>query len=154
MTSSKTQRAVALHDGGSACSQAVFVPFAEALGMDERLAHKVSGGLGGGVGRCGHTCGAVTGGVLALSLAYGAETSGDQDAKLATYDIVAKFIRQIETKYGSVECRTLLEGADLWTQEGRDKVKAEGLNVKVCASIIADAAMLVEKLLPTEASHG
>ncbi len=122
--------------------------------MDERLAHKVSGGLGGGVGRCGHTCGAVTGGVLALSLAYGAETSGDQDAKLATYDIVAKFIQQIEAKYGSVECRTLLKGADLWTQEGRDKVKAEGLNVQVCGSIIADAAMLVEKLLPAEASHG
>jgi len=154
MTSSKTQRAVALHNGGSACPQAVFVPFAKDLGMDERLAHKVSGGLGGGVGRCGHVCGAVTGGVLALSMAYGAETGDDQDAKLATYDIVAKFIKQIEAKYGSVECRTLLKGADLWTQEGRDRVKAEGLNVQVCDNIIADAAMLVEKLLPAEAHHG
>ena len=122
--------------------------------MDERQAHKVSGGLGGGIGRLGRTCGAVTGGVLALSLAYGAENSGDQDAKLATYELSAKLIRELEKKYGTVECRELLHGADLWTQEGRDKVKAENLNVKVCDKIIADTVEIVERLLPRKTNHG
>ena len=150
----RAEKAIALHGGGSSCSQAVFAVFAEDLGMDERLAHKVSTGLGGGMGRMGLTCGAISGGVLALSLAYGSATGSDQEAKMKTYGIVAKFIAGIEAQYGSTQCRVLLGGADLRTEEGRAAVKAAGLSDKVCGRIVADAVKYVETLLPKGNNNG
>jgi len=150
----RTEKAVALHNGGSACSQAVFTVFAKDFGLDEGLAHKVSTGLGGGIGRLGLTCGAITGGILAISLAFGNETGADQDAKLKTYEVVSRFMLDMEARYGSTQCRTLLHGADLWTEEGKARVKAEGLSEKVCSRIIADVVNDVEALLAKGAQHG
>ena len=150
----RAEKATALHEGGSSCSQAVFAVFAEDFGMDESLAHKVSTGLGGGMGRMGLTCGAISGGVLALSLAYGNVTGADQEAKMKTYDIVSKFIDGMEAQYGSTQCRVLLGGADLRTEAGRTAVKAAGLSEKVCGRIVADAVRHVEALLPKGNNNG
>jgi Putative redox-active protein (C_GCAxxG_C_C). len=50
------------------CSQAVFIPVAEALGMDIDTAMKVSQHFRAGM-FTGSTCGAVTGAIMALGLA-------------------------------------------------------------------------------------
>lgn len=150
----RAERAVAVHGGGSSCSQAVFTVFTEDFDMDTKLAHRISTGFGGGMGRMGLTCGAITGGVLALSLAYGSEDGSDQDAKMKTYEAVSKFIAGMEAQYGSTQCRVLLGGADLWTEEGREAVKAAGLSDKVCNKIVADAVRHVEALLPEGKLHG
>ena len=150
----RVDKALALHHGGSSCSQAVFVPFAADFGLDEGLAHRLSGGLGGGIGRLGLTCGAITGGVLALGLIYASETGADQDAKMKTYEVVAKFVADMEAIHGSSQCRLLLEGADLWKAEDRDAVKAKGLDDRVCNVIIADAVRYVEGHLPKGKRNG
>lgn len=147
MHSEKAQKALALHAAGSACSQAVFTVFAKDFGLDEGLAHRLSGGLGGGIGRTGQTCGALSGGVLALSLAFGAASSADQDAKLKTYEVTKRFLDKMTARFGSTQCKVLLRGADLWTQSGRDKVKAEGLSDTVCNPLIAETVEYVEKAI-------
>ncbi|MGB4585646.1 MAG: C-GCAxxG-C-C family protein [Rectinemataceae bacterium] len=141
----RAEKAVALHNGGSSCSQAVFTVFADDFGLDEGLAHKLSTGLGGGIGRLGLSCGALTGGVLALSLAFGSATGADQDAKMKTYEVVSKFMADMEAKYHTTQCRVLLEGADLWTEAGRTEVKAKGLGEKVCNRMVAEAVDYVER---------
>lgn len=143
----RTDEAVALHVAGSACSQAVFTVFAEELGLEPSVAHRISGGFGGGIGRMGLTCGAVTGGIMALSLALGAADSADQDSKLELYQIVAEYIERLKAFKGSIECRVLLEGADLWTTEGRDTVKARQLSEKVCNPMIREAVKEAERIL-------
>lgn len=140
----RAEKAVALHKGGSSCSQAVFTVFAEDFGLNEELAHRLSTGLGGGIGRLGLSCGALTGGVLALSLAFGNSTGSDQDAKMKTYEIVKKFMADMEARHGSTQCRVLLEGADLWTEAGRAEVKAKNLGEKVCNTLVAEAVEYVE----------
>jgi C_GCAxxG_C_C family probable redox protein len=148
------EKAVALHRGGSACSQAVFTVLAEELGLDPRAAHKLSTGLGGGIGRLGLSCGAITGGVLALSLAFGSEDGADQDAKLDTYARVAAFVKAMEAKHGSSQCRVLLGGADLWTEEGRAAVKAGDYSDKVCNALVADVVEYVGKEIAEGKRHG
>lgn len=148
------EKAVALHRGGSACSQAVFTVLAEELGLDPRLAHKISTGLGGGIGRQGLSCGAITGGALALSLAFGNEDGADQEAKLDTYARVAALFRAMEARHGSSRCRALLGGADLWTEEGRAAVKAGGYSEKVCNALVADVVDYVEKEIAGGKRHG
>lgn len=147
-------KAVAMHKGGSSCSQAVFTVFAELLGMDPKQAHKLSTGLGGGVGRSGNICGAISGGVLALSLLYGSEDGADQEGKMKTYEAVKAYLDEMERRRGSTQCRTLLGGADLWTEAGRAKVKDEGLGDKVCNPLIQETAAYIEALLPEEHRHG
>jgi C_GCAxxG_C_C family probable redox protein len=150
----RAEKAVALHAAGSSCSQAAFTVFSEDLGIDSTLAHTLSTGFGGGLGRKGYVCGAVSGGVLALSMIYGSHTSGEQEKKSATYQEVARFIDEIEKKHGSSQCRTLLDGADLQTEEGKAKVKAEGLGAKVCNPLIVEVVEYIEKVLEREAKHG
>ena len=148
------EKAISLHSGGSSCSQAVFTVFDQGLGMDARQAHKLSTGLGGGMGRTGNICGAISGGVLALSLIYGSEVGGDQEGKMKTYEVVKTFLAQIEKRHNSTQCRALLGGADLWTEAGRAKVKDECLGTKVCNPLIAEVVDYIEPLLPKEFRHG
>ncbi|MCX7774523.1 MAG: C-GCAxxG-C-C family protein [Spirochaetaceae bacterium] len=143
----RTERAVALHKAGSACSQAVFAVFAEDLGLPESVAHRIAGGFGGGMGRQGLTCGAVTGGIMALSLALGGSASVDQDRKLELYGITRTFMEHMADFKGSTACRNLLEGVDLWTQEGRDAMAARGLADSVCNPMIERAVREVERIL-------
>ncbi len=143
----RAERAVALHKAGSACSQAVFSVFAEELGLDAQTAHRIAGGFGGGIGRQGLTCGAVTGGIMALSLALGASDSSDQETKLKLYQIVSDYMERLKGFKGSLECRALLEGADLWTQEGRDLIAARNLSERVCNPLVQRAVEEVETIL-------
>lgn len=139
--------AVSLHDEGLACSQAVLAPFARHLGMAPATANRIAAGLGGGIGRLGGPCGAISGGVLALSLAFGNETAGDQDAKTSNYRIVADFVRKMEGFAGAGDCRSLLGGLDLWKDEDRAAMKARGLGASVCGRIIAASVAEVERIL-------
>ena len=50
---------------GFNCSQSVLVAFAPELGLDADAALRVSAAFGGGMGRLGDTCGAVTGALMA-----------------------------------------------------------------------------------------
>lgn len=146
----KAEQAIAMHTGGSSCSQAVFSVFAADLGLDMATAHKLSTGLGGGMGRMGLTCGAISGGVLALSLRYGNPDATDQAAKMDTYERCSAFIQAMQNKFGATECRMLLNGADLWTEEGRAKVVEQNLADKVCNAMIAEAVNYLESVLHTE----
>ena len=137
----RVEKALTIHKSGSSCSQAVFTAFASDLGLDEGIAHRLSGGLGGGMGRLGYSCGAISGGVLALSMIYGSENGADQDAKMKTFSAM-------ESSHGSSQCRVLLEGADLWNPEDRLAMKAKGLSDKVCNALIADVVRYVEVHMP------
>ena len=84
--------AAAVFSQGFACSQAVVVAYASETGLDRDTALKVSAGFGGGMGRMGHTCGAVTGAYMVIGLKFGAVSGQDQDAKLRTYRLVREFM--------------------------------------------------------------
>lgn len=148
----KAEQAIAMHTSGSSCSQAVFSVFATDLRLDAAIAHKLSTGLGGGIGRIGLTCGALSGGILALSLKYGNPDATDQAAKLDTYERCSAFILAMQKKFGSTECKTLLNGADLWTEDGRNKVKEQDLTNKVCNAMIAEVVTYLETALQHEKS--
>jgi len=143
----RAEKAEALHASGCACSQAVFGAFAAEYGVDTGLAVRLSSGLGAGIGRLQLTCGAVSGGVLALGLALGNATGAEQDKKEAAYAAAREFVAAIEAEFGASGCRELLQGNDLQTAEGKERIKAAGLQQKVCAPIIRRSVELVEAAL-------
>ncbi len=109
-----SERAVARYDQHFNCAQSVFSAFASQLGMDESLMLKMASPFGGGVARRGQVCGALTGGLMALGLARGADTpAGKEEA----YRLGQDFLQRFEAIHKTILCRDLL-GYDISTAAG------------------------------------
>jgi C_GCAxxG_C_C family probable redox protein len=148
MTSTRSERALALFGEGCNCAQAVLGAFAPGLGMTEENALRVATGFGGGMGRTSGTCGAVTGACMALGLMRGMRKTGEAAAKEATYEAVQDFVQQFKEAHGSVACTELL-GVDLGTPEGRTTAKEQGLFAARCNGYVRDAVLILEDVSTT-----
>jgi C_GCAxxG_C_C family probable redox protein len=125
------------------CAQSVFVAFAPQLGMDEGQALKLASPFGGGVARRGQTCGAVTGALMALGLAQGADTpAGKED----TYRMGQEFLQRFESRHATILCRELID-CDISTPEGRQQAREKGAFTTLCPLFVRDAAEIVQAML-------
>ena len=141
-----TERATAAFDEGFSCSQAVFSAFAPEFGTDPEWALKVSGPFGGGMGRLGEVCGAVSGAFMAIGLRHGRVRADDLETKERAYALVQEFAERFIERHGTILCRGLL-GADIGTPEGKAQIEASGISAVVCPAAVRDAAEILEGLL-------
>jgi len=140
----RVEQAVDLfQNGGLNCSQAMLSVYGEKQGLDKSIAVKVASVLGGGMGRLGKTCGAVTGAFLALGLSYQLD---DPQARDKVYALVREFARRFESRNGSISCRDLL-GNDISTEVGADRIKELQLTKLLCPKYVKDAAEIMEEML-------
>jgi len=138
--------AVTRFQEGFSCSQAVFSPYAEAMGLDKDTALKIAGTFGGGMGRTGQTCGAVTGAIMALGLKYGATDPADKETKEQAYVQAQEFARRFQARNDGLSCKELL-GCDIGTTDGHNMARELNLYKTVCPKLVGDAAEIVEALL-------
>jgi C_GCAxxG_C_C family probable redox protein len=131
---------------GFSCSQAVFSPYAEAMGLDRDMALRIAGGFGGGMGRTGQTCGAVTGALMAIGLKYGTVDAADKQTKEKTYARVKEFSQRFTFRNGSTTCKDLL-GCDISTSSGHRAAQEQGLYKRICPKLVKDAAEIVGEML-------
>lgn len=129
--------------GAFDCSQAILAAWCEDYGLDTETALKLSCGLAAGMARLGHTCGAVTGAYLVISLKYGKHQPDDSDAKEKTFNLIQEFDKRFIEKHGSTNCRELL-GVDL--RYGDMKIAKEQVQNK-CHIFVRDAAEILESIL-------
>lgn len=142
----RVDRAVSIFKEGFLCSQAILSVYGDGLGLDRETALKLAAGFGGGMGRTGQTCGAVTGALMVIGLAVGHVTPEDKDGKARTYRAVEDFMRAFEARHDSVNCTELL-GCDLGDPEGYRKAKKSGLFFTVCPKFVESAARILERVL-------
>ena len=145
MTTSVDQ-AVTLFQQGFSCSQSVCAAYAPALGMPRELALKISAGFGGGMGRSGEACGAVTGAIMAIGLKSGPIETTDAAAKENTYALTHQLIEQFKNRHGTVSCCELL-GCDISQPEGLQHAREAQLFTKRCPQFVQDAAEIVAALI-------
>jgi C_GCAxxG_C_C family probable redox protein len=141
----KTETAVHLFQNGLNCAQAILTVFGEPYGVDEQLAKRLGRPLGGGLGRMGLTCGAITGATIVLGLTQRAGRD-ETEARTEVGPLVQEFIRRFEQYHGSSLCKDLL-GADMSTEAGAKKVKEEKLVAQVCPGVVRDAAEILTDIL-------
>ena len=130
-------------NSGFDCSQAILSTYCEDFGLDKETALKISCGLAVGMARLGHTCGAVSGAYLAISLKYGKCLLEDNAAKEKTFELIQEFDRRFIAKHGSTNCRDLV-GVDFLTG---DKEFAKQQVKKICPTLVKDAAEILEAIL-------
>ena len=142
---SKVDSVIETFKSGFNCCQSIISVYGPDLGLDKDLALLISSGFGGGLGRSGEVCGAVTGAIMVLGLKSGYTTFSDE-AKEEIYGIVRDYIARYKRKNNSILCRDLL-GVDMGTPEGRKLVHEKGLTATLCPKFIRDSAEILEEML-------
>ena len=136
--SERSDRGVELFKSGFNCAQAVVGAFAKELGLDEKTAMKVSAGFGGGVGRTGEICGALSGAAIVAGMLYGATEGSDAESKARTYEEIQRIIKLFKEKNIFVTCRELKDPP----ADGEMSYRR-----RPCAQLVEDAILITEKVL-------
>ena len=127
----KAEKAKKLYESGYNCSQAVFAAFCDELGINEETALKISSSFGGGMGKMGEVCGAVTGMFMAAGLKYGYTLPENPKEKMDYYAFVRELAGKFKEKNGTILCRELLVSG----------------TKKPCGELVKDAAEIFEEVL-------
>ena len=136
------------------CSQCVLKALQEHLQLSDGEAFRAASALAGGVARMGETCGALSGGIMAIGLAYGREKLEDTTrslgyAKAMTLSI--KLCERFEKEFGSVKCRDIQKSLfgrvfDLRNPRERGEfVRAGGY--EKCPEVVKNAARFAAELI-------
>lgn len=139
-------RALSDFKKGFSCSQSVLCAYAPRFGLSRALARKVAGAFGGGMGRMGSTCGAVTGAFMVIGLKYGVTKVEDLPNKEKAYALVKEFVRKFTSRHGSIICKDLL-GCDLSTPEGVKTAIEEKLFTTICPAFVRDTSKILDQIL-------
>lgn len=136
---------------GYSCAQSVVFSYADKLGISGDLALKMGTGFGGGMGRKQEVCGAITGGILVLNLLYGRGENDDKEKGDLNFAKVRELINKFEDKYGTNNCKKLLDGCELLTPEGQELFKSENLKEK-CFDCVTFAVNVLDEITEEKAT--
>lgn len=142
IAASRAEKARELYREGYNCAQAVALAFADLTGTDVETVKLASAPFGGGMGRLGEVCGAVSGMLMTLSFVRRRDTL-DAREKAALYNEERVIAERFRTRAGSILCRDLL-------MMRAGKKEGGGL---ACPDIVALAAEIIENEV-IAASHG
>jgi C_GCAxxG_C_C family probable redox protein len=107
---------------------------------------KIASSFGGGMGRSGEACGAVTGAIMAIGLKTGSIEAADTATKEHTYALTHQLIEQFKERHGTISCSELL-GCDIGQPEGLQHAREAQLFAQRCPLFVRDAAVIVSTLL-------
>jgi len=140
----KTEAAISLFNQGFNCAQSILATYGTDMGLDRDTALKLAGAFGGGIGKMGETCGAVTGAFMVIGLKCGA-TKPDTKAKMKAYELGSKFIKRFKARNNSILCSELL-GFQI-ASERKLKLRERDIIKSKCPKYVRDAAEIIEELL-------
>ncbi len=142
----KPDSAVECFTCGFNCAQAVLSTYAQNLGIDRTTALRISGPFGGGMGRMGEICGAVTGAFMTIGLKYSMTKEGEEELRNKGYELVRNFAEKFKIKNGSIKCKDLLQ-MDISTPEGYKLAAEKKLFRTVCPALVKDSASILEEIM-------
>ena len=145
----RVQKALELFNSGHNCAQAVFMAYADLLGLTDHQAAMVACGFGGGIGRLRQNCGAYSGMIMLCALMEGED--GDSAEKRAdTYARVQKVHGDFVERLGTINCAELLQRPPVPEAPVPEERTAAYYASRPCARIVQTACEIVEKHLLTK----
>ena len=143
MLEKTAKRARELFESDLYCAESVLLAITEAKGIESDLIPKIATGFCSGMARTGGLCGAVSGGMMALNLETGRNTS---DVPVDdNYAVVQNFLTAFEEKFGSTNCMELTE-CDLNTEEGQIAFE-ENNRIVQCLEYVEEATRMAMGLM-------
>lgn len=144
--SERSEKAVSYFENFN-CAQSVIAACGPDFGLDRETALRIAGGFGGGMGRLGEVCGAVTGAFMVIGLKHGKSHPEDDESetKEKAYALVCEFADRFHARHGSILCRELL-GCDIGTPEGSAQAREKGLFGDLCPRLVQSAVEILEQM--------
>lgn len=137
-------KAAKLFADGYNCAQAVAVAFSDLTGLSPETSAKITSSFGGGMGRMGEVCGAVSGMLAVAGLLYGYGNPDEGEAKKNHYALVREMAEQFREQTGSILCRELLAKECRWQADPElDAIVSK----RPCARLVALAAHVLEQYI-------
>ena len=143
---SRVELAISCFKEGFSCAQALLSTYGIQFGLSRKIALKMASAFGGGMGRMGETCGAVTGALMVLGLKYGRTKAEDRASQKKTDGLGKEFVDKFKSRNESILCKELL-CCDISTVEGMITAKEKHLFTTVCPKLVQDAAEILEEIL-------
>ena len=145
----RCEKAVEYFKEGYACSQALALSFSDLTSISFDDMKKLSLGLGAGLGRMRLTCGAISSISLIVGMLFYNESLSIEENKVMVYEIVRDIANRFMEKYGTINCKTLLENAGLEVQVGGkpEKRSIYYYEKRPCEKIVYYAAKMLEEYL-------
>jgi len=131
------EKAVAYFLGGYNCAQSVLLAMFEHWNGKNDLIPKIATAFGGGMGRCGSVCGAVTGGIMAVGMRFGTNEPS-LEKRTEAYELAQRFFRRFEKQNGTVLCRELI-GYDLSDPKQLEEARERDVFEEKCTVFISKA---------------
>jgi C_GCAxxG_C_C family probable redox protein len=138
-------KALGYFNAGHNCAQSVLLAMADHWNVKNELIPKIAAPFGGGIGRYGSVCGALTGAAMALGLKYGTNEPSAEKRQEA-YERARALCQQFKRNHGSILCRDLI-GYDLSNPEEMEKARRNNAFREKCDKYVKSA---VEILLKTD----
>ncbi len=136
-------------EGNYNCAQSIVKAFASETGISENEIIHLAFPLGGGLGRQGYVCGALSGAGMILGAKYGKLLRGKETYRDRIYGLTQKLLEQFKNKQGTILCRELLH-FDPSTPEGLMAARKAGVFTTKCPLFVYEAAVILEELLKEE----
>jgi C_GCAxxG_C_C family probable redox protein len=137
-------------NSGYNCAESVLLAVTEQLGPAKEGVNSVvprtATGFGGGIARNGDTCGAITGGVMAISIALGRDMS--EESRDPCYRAVDCFYTDFVRVFGTCKCRELT-GLDMKKPAEMDTYRTK-VHAEVCNPIVAWAAKRAQQIIQSD----
>lgn len=144
----KKKEGTATFYNGYNCAQSVLSVFAEELGMSKDACLKLASPFGSGIAYMQETCGAVSGALMAIGLKYGRGKDGTREDKELAYDMSRHFIEEFKkTTCGVICCRELMDGLDMKTPEGMEKIMERDLFRRRCSKHVQNSIEITNDIL-------
>jgi C_GCAxxG_C_C family probable redox protein len=137
--------AKAYFNSGFNCAESVLLALSGWLGREnsESCIPRIATGFGGGVGRNGDMCGALSGAVMTIGLALGRDKA--EQSRDPCYAAVDRFYTDFVKEFGSSKCRELT-GIDLKARV-RSRMYHHGMHLERCNLIVAWAARRANEII-------
>ncbi|MDZ4163968.1 MAG: C-GCAxxG-C-C family protein [Smithellaceae bacterium] len=147
--SEKIAEAVQASREGMNCCQSIIATYGPPLGLPPEVAVRLGSCFGGGLGRAGEVCGALTGATMVLGWKYGPLDAKNREARELGYALVRELVGIFRERRGAVTCRELLN-CDISTAENYALAKERGVMKELCPMLVQDAAEILEAIIARE----
>jgi len=129
---------------GYNCAQSVLLTMFEHWKGKSELILRIATAFGGGIGRCGSICGALTGGVMALGIKYGTNEPS-QEKRLKAYELAHRLYKRFGMQHGNVLCRELI-GYDLTNPQEVKEARTARVFEKRCVNFVRSVVEILAEL--------
>jgi C_GCAxxG_C_C family probable redox protein len=145
--SAEQEAAEFLFDGYN-CAESVLLTFLNSWGKYFRMGvtSAAATAFGGGMGRMGYTCGALSGGLIVIGLAVGRTDGKDDEGKKDAYSMAQKLFQSFKERWGALTCRELTQ-CDLSTPEGFSRYRELKLHETKCSEIVKETVKILTSIL-------